>query len=230
MAQPSIRVQRSFSGHHDILPAAESGGTNTVSFVPIHTLFIWTFGSGAVVRSIDYSSPLSHIVRSNSFGGYGRLSCYTPSLPLVCIVSSGPFPHNYDRDLIAVTAISLRTKVDLSIPTVMLTVMGASASFHLGARKQIDLSSAGVVIGFVISYRASSAYDLYCVGRTAWSDVVKNTLTLTRLIWFHVPLRLTPKPPDGLVERASSPSREEIDTVMREKRVALDLLEGYLIL
>lgn len=190
------------------------------------------YGHLAVVLSCVVLIIPRHCLTSSghSFGGYGRLSCYTPSLPLVCIVSSGPFPHSYDRGLIAVTAISLRTKVDLSIPAVMLTVMGASASFHLSARKQNDLSSAGVVIGFVISYRASSAYDLYCVGRTAWSDVVKNTLTLTRLIWFHVPLRLTPKPPDGLVERVSLPSREEINTVMREKQVALDLLEGYLIL
>ncbi|KAI0251070.1 Bestrophin, RFP-TM, chloride channel-domain-containing protein [Lactifluus subvellereus] len=175
MAQPSIHVQRSFSGHHDLLPAAESGGTNTASFVNIHHLFIWTFGSGAVFWRI-WPAVLLHTLFAT-----------------------------------AVTAISLRTKWDLSIPTVMLTVMG-------------------VVIGFVISYRASSAYDLYSVGRTAWSDLVKNTLTLTRLIWFHVPLRLTPKPPDGLAQPravASSPSREDIDTVMREKRMALDLLEGF---
>jgi ion channel-forming bestrophin family protein len=94
--------------------------------------------------------------------------------------------------------------------------------YALGTKTTLILPhAAGVVIGFVISYRASSAYDLYTVGRTAWSDVVKNTRTLMRLIWFHVPLRLTPK---GFPDRLAS--GEEIDTVMKEKRVALDLLEG----
>jgi hypothetical protein len=86
----------------------------------------------------------------------------------------------------------------------------------------------GVVIGFVISYRASCGYDEYWMGRTAWSDVVKNTQTLTRLIWFHVPLCLT----RTTAEEIASPiaplrSKGEMETVMKEKRMALDLLEGY---
>jgi len=106
---------------------------------------------------------------------------------------------------IAVTVVSLRTELDLGIPNVMLTVLG-------------------VVIGFVISYRASCGYDQYCMGRTAWSDVVKNVQSLGRLIWFHVPLRLTPKTPQELVP---SRTKEEVETVMDEKRMAVDLLEGY---
>jgi ion channel-forming bestrophin family protein len=64
-------------------------------------------------------------------------------------------------------------------------------------------------------------------GRTAWSDVVKNTYTLMRLIWFHVPLRLTPKTTEELTKPVVPPrSKEEMETVMTEKRAALDLLEG----
>jgi len=49
-----------------------------------------------------------------------------------------------------------------------------------------------------------------------------------RLIWFHVPLRLTPKTADELAKPvAPSRSKEEVETVMAEKRMALDLLEGY---
>jgi hypothetical protein len=67
-------------------------------------------------------------------------------------------------------------------------------------------------------------------GRTAWSDVVKNTQGLMRLIWFHVPLRLTPKTVDELAKPiAPSRSKEEVEAVMAEKRMALDLLEGYCI-
>ena len=62
------------------------------------------------------------------------------------------------------------------------------------------------------------------MGRTAWSNVVKNINTLSRLIWFHVPLRLTPKTPQAV---APSRGKEEVEAVMGEKRVALELLEGY---
>ncbi|KAJ7032597.1 UPF0187-domain-containing protein [Mycena alexandri] len=88
----------------------------------------------------------------------------------------------------------------LEIPNVMLTVMG-------------------VVIGFVISYRAMSGYDRYWMGRTAWTDVIRNARTMGRLIWYHVPLRLTPGPD------ARTP--HELGKVMAEKRMALDLVEAF---
>jgi len=66
------------------------------------------------------------------------------------------------------------------------------------------------------------------MGRTAWSDVVKNTQTLMRFIWFHVPLRLTPKTKEELAKPEAPPrSKEEMERVMTEKRAALDLLEGF---
>ncbi|KAJ7098959.1 Bestrophin, RFP-TM, chloride channel-domain-containing protein [Mycena epipterygia] len=89
----------------------------------------------------------------------------------------------------------------LEIPNVMLTVMG-------------------VVIGFVISYRAISGYDRYWMGRTAWSDVIRNARTMGRLVWYHVPLRLTP---GAAVVRAP----QELGKIMAEKRMALDLIEAF---
>ncbi|KAJ7898585.1 hypothetical protein B0H14DRAFT_3424382 [Mycena olivaceomarginata] len=53
------------------------------------------------------------------------------------------------------------------------------------------LTVMGVVIGFVISYRAMSGYDCYWMGHTAWIDVICNTRTMAHLIWYHVPPRLT---------------------------------------
>jgi len=107
-----------------------------------------------------------------------------------------------------VVYISLEGIFNLEIPSVMLTVLG-------------------VVIGFVISYRASSGYDRYWMGRTAWGDVMRNARTLSRLIWFHVPLLLTPKTAE---ERASGKVNRpvsEMNKVMAEKRMALDLIEGF---
>ncbi|KAJ7098967.1 Bestrophin, RFP-TM, chloride channel-domain-containing protein [Mycena epipterygia] len=88
----------------------------------------------------------------------------------------------------------------LQIPNVMLTVMG-------------------VVIGFVISYRAMSGYDRYWMGRTAWADVIRNARTMGRLIWYHVPPRLSPG--------AGVRSPQELGKVMAEKRMALDLVEAF---
>ncbi|KAL5510942.1 hypothetical protein ACEPAG_4699 [Sanghuangporus baumii] len=71
---------------------------------------------------------------------------------------------------IVVTSIHLSTQISLTIPPLLTTVLG-------------------VVIGFVISYRTSSGYDRYWLGRVSWSDIIKNSRTLSRLIWIHVPLR-----------------------------------------
>ncbi|KAF4616911.1 hypothetical protein D9613_008399 [Agrocybe pediades] len=104
-----------------------------------------------------------------------------------------------------IVVLDLRRIINLELPNVMLTVLG-------------------VVIGFVISYRASTGYDRYWTGRTCWSDIMRNSRTLGRLVWFHVPLRTGPK--------AADPPNEVQDLevkrkVMNEKVLALDLIEGF---
>jgi len=108
----------------------------------------------------------------------------------------------------AIVTLSLRGIARLEIPTVMLTVLG-------------------VVIGFVISYRAMSGYERYWLGRTCWSDIIRNARTLSRLIWFHVPPRLTPKTEDETKSGKLDRSHSELIKVMNEKRMALDLVEGF---
>ncbi|KAJ6482961.1 Bestrophin, RFP-TM, chloride channel-domain-containing protein [Mycena vitilis] len=97
---------------------------------------------------------------------------------------------------------------DFEIPNVMLTVLG-------------------VVIGFVISYRAMSGYDRYWMGRLAWSDVIKNARTMGRLIWVHVPPRLTPKTAEETASGKVIRSQQELSKAMSEKRMALDLVLGF---
>ncbi|KAJ3891729.1 Bestrophin, RFP-TM, chloride channel-domain-containing protein [Lentinula edodes] len=115
------------------------------------------------------------------------------------------------QTLFAVVIVTLEEKAGvkhLAIPNVMLTVLG-------------------VVLGFVLSYRAMSGYDRYWQGRTAWSDVIQHSRSLGRLIWYHVPPRLTPRTAEeistGLMNRTSS----ELVRVMAEKRMALDLILGF---
>lgn len=103
-----------------------------------------------------------------------------------------------------VVLISHRTPYNLAIPNVLVTV-------------------AGVVIGFVISYRASSGYDRYWQGRTMWSDLIKNARTIGRLIWLHVPNTVS-KPEIKISEKEKA---HEAELVVAEKRVALGLVEGF---
>ncbi|KAF8058525.1 Bestrophin, RFP-TM, chloride channel-domain-containing protein [Lyophyllum atratum] len=107
-----------------------------------------------------------------------------------------------------IVTLSMKEIVHLDIPSVMLTVLG-------------------VVIGFVISYRASSGYDRYWLGRTCWSDVIRNARTMGRLIWFHVPPRLSGKTPEEMASGKIERSSQELLKVMAEKRVALDLVKGF---
>jgi len=64
------------------------------------------------------------------------------------------------------------------------------------------------------------------MGRTAWGDVVRNARTLSRLIWFHVPLRLTPKTAEEMASGKVNRPVSELNKVMAEKRMAMDLIEG----
>ncbi|KAF8147961.1 Bestrophin, RFP-TM, chloride channel-domain-containing protein [Mycena galopus ATCC 62051] len=92
----------------------------------------------------------------------------------------------------------------VQIPNVMLTVMAA--------------------IGFVISYRAMSGHDGYWMGRTAWTDVIRNARIMGRLIWYHVPIRLTPLVPGTPKDTQST---QEMAKLMAEKYMALDLIEAF---
>ncbi|PVF97039.1 UPF0187-domain-containing protein [Serendipita vermifera] len=89
---------------------------------------------------------------------------------------------------------------------------------HIGIGNVL-LTVVSMVLGFVIALRVTTGYDRYWMGRTAWSDVIRNTRTLARLIWYHVPARLTPN-------RQNVPL-EEVERALEEKKIALDLLEGF---
>ncbi|KAJ2974945.1 hypothetical protein NUW54_g11810 [Trametes sanguinea] len=112
-----------------------------------------------------------------------------------------------------VVTISLKTDIDLGTPNVLLTVLAVTHPLP------------GVVIGFVISYRASSGYDRYWQGRSAWSDLARTSRTFSRLIWIHIPLRLSP----ASTERSNELDVNVARRVMAEKRAALGLIEGFVV-
>lgn len=52
------------------------------------------------------------------------------------------------------------------------------------------------------------------MGRSYWSDVIRTSRTLARLIWIHVPFR------------TSGTDTVQDERVMDEKKMALQLVEG----
>ncbi|CAL1711817.1 unnamed protein product [Somion occarium] len=111
----------------------------------------------------------------------------------------------------AVVSVSLTTRFKLGIPNVMLTLLG-------------------VVIGFVISYRASSGYERYWQGRSYWSDVMRTSRTFGRLIWFHVPLRAFNEDGSDASDDPHGKKPEkarQVRRIMAEKRMALHLVEAF---
>lgn len=84
------------------------------------------------------------------------------------------------------------------------------------------ISVIGMVMGYVISYRLSSGYERYSTARDAWTTMMRTIRSMSRLVWIHIPLRLTFDS-----KRSRDTAIAEARQVMKEKRMALDLMEGY---
>ena len=105
----------------------------------------------------------------------------------------------------------------------MLVISGIAVKYKVSFAVSGELITViGVVIGYVISYRLTSGYERYSGGRDAWSVMMRTIRSLSRLIWIHIPLRLTFD-----ANRSRETAIEEAKQVMKEKRLALDLIEGY---
>lgn len=92
-----------------------------------------------------------------------------------------------------VSSVTLLTDVNLAISNQLLTVLGT-------------------VLGLVISFRTTSAYDRYWEGRKLWSTIALSSRNLANIIWIHVatdrPSKTAdPKPKDAklkvIIEKSS---------------------------
>ncbi|CAE6492421.1 unnamed protein product [Rhizoctonia solani] len=64
------------------------------------------------------------------------------------------------------------------------------------------LTAFGTILGFVISYRTSSAFERYNEGRRLWSTIILASRTFARTVWFHVPD--SPPPPPSTEAKCTS--------------------------
>ena len=148
-----------------------------------------------------------------------------------------------------VVSVSMKTNVKLDVPPVLLTVLGVSdstshcilcliCSARCRHRFRYFISCFYRVISHCIIAFLSEvllfsslvfqfSYSHYWLGRTCWSDMMRNARGMSRVIWFHVPPRLSPFTAEEIAQGMSQRSQDEMLKVMAEKRMALDLIEGY---
>ncbi|KAG8678260.1 hypothetical protein FRC09_019980, partial [Ceratobasidium sp. 395] len=82
------------------------------------------------------------------------------------------------------------------------------------------LTVLGTVLGLVISFRTTSAYDRYWEGRKLWSTISLSSRNLANLIWIHVPTDRSAKSPTPLPKDAKL-------KVIIEKKSMINLIQAY---
>ncbi|KAF8830518.1 hypothetical protein HHX47_DHR2000915 [Lentinula edodes] len=70
-------------------------------------------------------------------------------------------------------------------------------------------------------------YELYWLGRTAWSDLMKTPHAIIRLIWYQVPPCRTPCTSGKRAIAEWKRPGQKLSEVIAEKKMALDLGEGF---
>ncbi|KAH7333731.1 Bestrophin, RFP-TM, chloride channel-domain-containing protein [Rhizoctonia solani] len=84
------------------------------------------------------------------------------------------------------------------------------------------LTAFGTILGFVISYRTSSAFERYNEGRRLWSTIILASRTFARTVWFHVP----DCPPTVEGEPKPDP-RIARPRMLIQKRTTINLIEAF---
>ncbi|KAI0634951.1 UPF0187-domain-containing protein [Trametes polyzona] len=98
-----------------------------------------------------------------------------------------------------VTLVSEMTSHKLSFSSAMLTVLGT-------------------VLGLVISFRTSSAYERYMDGRRLWTTIAIASRNLALLIWVHVPFERVDK---------KTGEQKSILEISIEKKSMVNLVQAY---
>ncbi|QRV90978.1 bestrophin protein [Ceratobasidium sp. AG-Ba] len=81
------------------------------------------------------------------------------------------------------------------------------------------LTVMGTVLGLVISFRTTSAYDRYWEGRKLWSTIALSSRNLANLIWIHVPTDRSGKNPN-------LPSDHKLRAII-EKKSMINLIQAF---
>ncbi|KAG9012686.1 hypothetical protein FRB94_005296 [Tulasnella sp. JGI-2019a] len=89
------------------------------------------------------------------------------------------------------------------------------------------LTVLGTVLGLVISFRTTSAYDRYWEGRKLWGNIQLASRNLAMIIWIHVPLdrRTSERRPESSRPESSRPDGR-IRAII-ERKTMLNLVQAF---
>jgi len=80
-----------------------------------------------------------------------------------------------------------------TLVAVMVYLVSTLTDVNLGISAQL-LTVLGTVLGLVISFRTSSAYERYQDGRKMWTNIGTASRNLAQMFWIHVALDRSDKP------------------------------------
>ncbi|KAH9941269.1 Bestrophin, RFP-TM, chloride channel-domain-containing protein [Epithele typhae] len=80
------------------------------------------------------------------------------------------------------------------------------------------LTVLGTVLGLVISFRTSSAYERYMEGRKLWTTISLASRNLAQIIWIHVPFDRT--------DKKTGQPKSQLEIVI-EKKSMVNLIQAY---
>ncbi|EJD43747.1 UPF0187-domain-containing protein [Auricularia subglabra TFB-10046 SS5] len=116
---------------------------------------------------------------------------------------------------------------DIWFPVVLFSSWAAAIQLishyvhDLSISNQI-LTVLGTVLGLVVSFRTSSAYERYQEGRKLWTAIQLASRNLATLIWVHVPVDRPLK-----AGEAEDPARNRRLEAVIEKRSMINLVQAF---
>ncbi|KAJ3568237.1 hypothetical protein NP233_g5846 [Leucocoprinus birnbaumii] len=157
--------------------------------------------------SSDMARPARKVKSQGSAGGGGIPDPFTPTRILDAILATALFRCWYiilffSGWATAVTLLNNRGIANVNVDSTLLSIIG-------------------IVLGFAISFRTSSAFERYDEGRKLWSQIILATRTFSRLVWFHVP---DPQPKEGQTDEQIAELKAK---VLVEKKSILNLLGAF---
>ncbi|CAE6458184.1 unnamed protein product [Rhizoctonia solani] len=88
------------------------------------------------------------------------------------------------------------------------------------------LTVVGLVLGLVLSFRTTSAYDRYWEGRKLWSTISLSSRNLATVIWLNVPTDRSPKDSKDVKDTPALP-KDHLLRVIIEKSSMINLVQAF---
>ncbi|KAF8970106.1 Bestrophin, RFP-TM, chloride channel-domain-containing protein [Flammula alnicola] len=105
-----------------------------------------------------------------------------------------------------------------TLEATLISLVSEKTSVDLGVSNQL-LTVLGLVLGLVISFRTSSAYERYQDGRKMWTNIMVASKNLGQMIWIHVPV-------DRIFPAGTNESMTPLQVAI-EKKTMINLVQAF---